>query len=489
MFTRVVYLWYNETMSEIFKRTKTLATIGPATDSEEMIDKLIGAGLDNCRLNFSHGSYEKMDEFIGWIRKAAKKHGRHVAIVQDLQGPKIRLGQIKDNYLEINAGDDIILDYALKEHDGGLTLPVQYNLAAKVKVGDPVYIFDGKIRTHVQEIVSDTAIRLTAENKGFVNSNKGLNLPDTDFGGDIFPEKDIRDLDWGVTRDFDYVAISFIQKAEDIITFRKMLEERGSNAKIIAKIETKNAVMDDQHLEEIVKATDAIMVARGDMGYEVGAEIVPIVQRKLIRMCREHAKICIVATQTMGTMVDNPMPTRAEVSDVANAVIQGADVVMTSEETAMGKYPLETIQEMVKVIKYVQDHAETTEIPQAPQGENPDYDAIAESAAKLAEQLGADTIICQTASGATARAMAAQRPHLPIYSVTPDTRVANQLSLVYANRAYVRDYSPEFGLELAKELKESGELAPKEGRDYVEVVLVSGDKDIIGTDTIKIRRI
>lgn len=475
-------------MSE-FKRTKTLATIGPATDSEEIIDRLIAAGLDNCRLNFSHGTYEKMDEFIGWIRKAAKKHGRQVAIVQDLQGPKIRIGQIKDNYLEIHEGDDIILDYALEEHDGGLTLPVQYNLAVKVKVGDPVYIFDGKIRTHVQEIVSDTAIRLTAENDGFVNSYKGLNLPETDFGGDIFPEKDIRDLDWGVTRDFDYVAISFIQKAEDIITFRKMLEERGSDAKIIAKIETKGAVMDDQHLEDIVKATDAIMIARGDMGYEVGAEIVPVVQRKLIRMCREHAKICIVATQTMSTMVDNPMPTRAEVSDVANAVIQGADVVMTSEETAMGKYPVETIQEIGKVISYVQDHVEVTEVPTGPASDNPDYDAISCAAARLAEQIGADAIICQTASGRTARAMSSQRPNMPIYTVTPSERVANQLSLTYGNRAYVREYTPEFGYELAEELCREGVLTSAEGRDYVEVVIVSGDKDVAGTDTIKVRRI
>lgn len=476
-------------MSNLFKRTKTLATIGPATDSEEMIDKLIAAGLDNCRLNFSHGSYEKMEEFIGWIRKAAKRHGRHVAIVQDLQGPKIRLGDIKDNYLEINEGDDIILDYAVKEHDGGLTLPVQYNLAAKVKVGDPVYIFDGKIRTHVQEIVSDTAIRLTAENNGFVNSHKGLNLPDTDFGGDIFPEKDIRDLDWGVAHDFDYVAISFIQKAEDVITFRKMLEERGSKAKIIAKIETKNAVMNDEHLEEIVKATDVIMVARGDMGYEVGAEIVPVVQRKLIRMCREHAKVCIVATQTMGTMVDNPMPTRAEVSDVANAVIQGADVVMTSEETAMGKYPVETIQEIIKVISYVQDHVEMTPVPHHPQSDNIDYDAIAEAAAKIAEHIEADAIICQTATGRTARAMAAQRPALPIYSVTPDERVANQLSLVYGNRAYVREYTPEFGFKLAEELVQSGTLTSRSGRDYIQVVIVSGDRDVAGTDTIRVRRI
>ncbi len=480
---------YTKKMSKIFKRTKILSTIGPATDSEETIDKLIEAGLDGCRLNFSHGTYEKMDEFIGWIRKAAKKHGRHVTIVQDLQGPKIRLGQIKDNYIEIHAGDDIILDYAVKEHAGGLTLPIQYNLAEKVKVGEPAYLFDGKIQAHVQEIVSDTAIRVTAENDGFLNSYKGVNLPDTGFGGDIFPEKDIRDIDWGATRDFDYVAISFVQTPEDIHTFRRLLKERNYNAKIISKLETKGAVMDDKNLEEIVKATDGVMIARGDMGYEVGAEIVPVVQRKLIKLCREHSKLCIVATQTMASMVDNPIPTRAEVSDVANAVIQGTDVVMTSEETAMGKYPLETVKEMTKVIDYVQEHIETTDIPQSPRGDNPDYDALAESAARLAEQLDADAIICQTASGSTARAMAAQRPSRPIYTVTPDKRVANQLSLVYANRAYVREYNPDFGLDLAKELKESGVLVPREGRDYVEVVIVSGDKDVAGTDTIKMRRI
>ncbi len=475
-------------MSEIFKRTKTLATIGPATDSEEMIDKLIEVGLDNCRLNFSHGSYEKMDEFISWIRKAAQKYGRHVSIVQDLQGPKIRLGDIKDNYLEINEGDDLILDYALKEHDGGLTLPVQYNLAEKVKVGEPVYIFDGKIRTHVQEIVSDTAIRLTAENKGFVNSHKGLNLPDTDFGGDILTEKDLRDIDYGVTKDFDYVALSFIQSAEDIIKLRELLESKGSKAKIIAKIETKGAVESDEHLEKIVEATDAIMVARGDMAYEVGAEIVPVVQRKLIKLCRKHAKICIVATQTMASMVESPVPTRAEVSDVANAVIQGADVVMTSEETAMGKYPVETIKEIKNIIAYVQDHVETAPLCQEPQSDNPDYDALADSAVRLAEQLEADAIICQSASGASARATAAQRPRMPIYTVTSSERTANQLSLVYGCQAYVREYSPEFGFELAQELVKDGVIKTSGERDYANVVIISGERGT-GVDTIKIRRI
>ncbi len=477
-------------MSKLFKRTKILATIGPAVDSAEKIEELIMAGVNGCRLNFSHGTYEKMDEFIGWIRQAAEKKGRAITILQDLQGPKIRLGQLVDNHYDIKEGDEIVLDYAVKEHAGGATFPIQYNLAPKVKVGEPIYLFDGKVRTHVVEIMSDTAIKIVAENDGFVMSNKGLNLPDTDFGGDILTEKDLRDIDWGISHDFDYVALSFVQSADDIHKLRELLREKGSNAKIIAKIETKKAVSNDQHLEEIVKASDAIMIARGDMAYEAGAEIVPIVQRQLVKLCREHAKICIVATQTMGSMVDSPIPTRAEVSDVANAVIQGADVVMLSDETTNGKYPLETVKELKKIILYTQNHSQIDPIiAGSPRGENPNYDAISEAAARLAEQIKADVIICQTASGATARAMAAQRPNLPIITVTSDQRIANQLALAYANSAFVRPYSVNYGIDLARELKASGYLQLEEGRDYLSVIIVAGDRDIAGTDTIKLRHI
>lgn len=476
-------------MSKLFKRTKILATIGPAVDSAEKIEEIIMAGVNGCRLNFSHGTYEKMDEFISWIRQAAEKKGRAITILQDLQGPKIRLGQIQNNHHDIKEGDEIILDYAVKEHDGSLTFPIQYNLAEKVKVGEPIYIFDGKVRTHVTEVMSNTAIKVVAENDGFVMSNKGLNLPDTDFGGDILTPKDLADIEWGISRDFDYVALSFVQCAEDIEQLRSLLRSKGSSAKIIAKIETKKAVEDDAHLEKIVEASDAIMVARGDMAYEAGAEIVPIVQRKLVNLCRKHAKICIVATQTMGSMVDSPIPTRAEVSDVANAVIQGADVVMLSDETTNGKYPLETVKELKKIILYTQNHAAVAPIPEDPRGDNPNYDALSEAAASLAERLEADAIICQTASGATARAMASQRPNLPIITVTGDQRVANQLALAYANSAFVRPYSVNCGIDLARELKTSGYLQMPAGHDRLRVVVVSGDRDVAGTDTIKLREI
>ena len=476
-------------MSKLFKRTKILATIGPAVHSPKQIEDLIMAGVNGCRLNFSHGTSDERDQQIKWIREAAAKKGRSVTILQDLQGPKIRLGLIKDNHMDLKAGDELILDSALEEHDGGNIIPIQYNLAEKVKEGEPLYIFDGKIHTRVTEIVSKTAIKVQVENDGFIMSRKGLNLPDTDFGGDIITEKDMNDIAFGASRDFDYVALSFVQSAEDIEKLRQILLSHGSTAQIIAKIETKKAIESDQAMEEIVKATDGIMVARGDMAVEAGAEVVPIVQRKLIALCRQHAKICIVATQMMGSMTENPEPTRAEVSDVAGAVIQGADAVMLSDETANGKYPLETVQEMKKVILYTQNHSRVAHIAHDPTGHYANYDAIAHAVTSLAEEISADVIICQTATGATAASIAAQRPNLPIITVTSNARVAGQLALTYANSAFVRPYAENYGLDLAKELRDSGYLRQQD-KGQLTTVIVSGHKSVLGgTDTIQIRTI
>lgn len=477
-------------MSKLFKRTKILATIGPATNSAEKIEEIIMAGVNGCRLNCSHGSNEERDQQIKWIRAAAKKKGKSVAILQDLQGPKIRLGFLKDNRLDLRAGDEVILESKEFEHDGGLTVPVQYNLADKVKVGEPLSMFDGKIKSIVTDIISETAIKIEISNDGFIMSKKGLNLPETDFGGDILTAKDMADIEYGANCDYDYVSLSFVQSVNDILKLKQVLLSYGSNAKVIAKIETKKAIEDEKKLEEIVKASDGIMVARGDMAVEAGAEVVPIIQRKLIAMCRANAKLCIVATQMLGSMVDNPEPTRAEVSDVATAVVQGADAVMLSDETANGKYPLETVMEMKKVILYTQNHSKIAPIAQLPVGEKSEiYDAISSAAARLAERIEADIIICQTASGATAKTMAAQRPNLPIVSVTANPRVANQLALIYANSAFVRPYSEDFGINLVKELKESEYLRTKEDQKDLLTVIVSGDKDKVGTDTIKVRQI
>lgn len=477
-------------MSKFFKRTKILATIGPATNSAEKVEEVIMAGANGCRLNCSHGSNEERDQQIEWIRAAAKKKGRSVAILQDLQGPKIRLGMIKDNHLDLKKGDELVLEYGDFEHDGGMTVPVQYNLAEKVRIGEPLSMFDGNVKAEIIEIVSDTAIKAKILNDGFIMSKKGINLPDTDFGGDILTEKDLADIEYGAGCDYDYVSLSFVQSAEDIVKLKQLLLSYGSTAKVIAKIETKKAISSDENLEEIVKAADGIMVARGDMATEAGAEVVPIVQRRLIALCRAHAKLCIVATQMMGSMVDRPEPTRAEVSDVATAVVQGADVVMLSDETANGKYPVETVKAMKKVILYTQNHSRIAPILKDPIGEKSEvYDAISSATARLAETINADVIVCQTASGVTARTMAAQRPNLPIVSVTPNPRVANQLALCYANSAFVRPYAEDFGYDLAVELKASGYIQTEEGAKDLTAVIVSGDRDKVGTDTIKIRKI
>lgn len=477
-------------MSKLFKRTKILATIGPAVMSEESVTELIMAGVNGCRLNFSHGNYLERDEQIAWIRNASAKKGRSVAIVQDLQGPKIRLGELKGNHLDVKVGDELVLDYSLKEHAGGKTLPVQYNLAEKAKIGEPIFLFDGKIRASVTDIPSATAITIRVENDGFLMSKKGLNLPDTDFGGDIITEKDMADIEFGASRDFDYVALSFVQSAADIDKLRQILLSHGSSAQIIAKIETKKAIETDQNLEAIVEASDGIMVARGDMAVEAGAEVVPIVQRKLIALCRKHSKLCIVATQMMGSMVDNPEPSRAEVSDVANAVIQGADAVMLSDETANGKYPLEAVKAMKKVILYTQNHSTVAPVEVDPVAKLKTYDAISSAVARLAEKISADVIVCQTASGATAEALAAERPNLPIISVTSNARVASQLALTYANASFVRPYSDDYGIDLARELKNSGYLQPEKGKSELLAVVISGSRGVEhGTDTIKIRYI
>ena len=470
-------------MSVIFKRTKILATVGPATDSYEAIEAMASAGVNGFRLNFSHETYEAADRHIEWVRKASEKLGKPVAILQDLQGPKIRLGNLNDNHMDLKKGDELTLAYGATHE--GTTVPIQYNLAKKVKPGEPVYLFDGKVRTVVTELVSDTAFKVRVENDGFIMSRKGINLPDTNFGGDILTEKDIRDIGWGVKKDFDYVALSFVQAADDITNLRKMLDKLGSEAQIIAKVETKAAI-EDETLEEIVKVSDGIMVARDDLAVEAGAEVVPIAQRKMIALCRKYGKLSIVATQMMASMVDAPEPTRAEVSDVANAVIQGADTVMLSDESANGSYPMEAVASMKRVILYTQDRAPVSPLEGAITADVPELDAIAASAVRLAEQLKVGAIIAKTKTGATACAVAAYRPNLPIVSITSSPRTAQQLALRYANRSYLRDDGEGVAFALGMQLKGEGYFGDVEN---VRVAIVSGRQPGVPgtTDTIRVR--
>ena len=471
-------------MNTIFKRTKILATLGPATSTPEKIDELIKAGTNGFRFNFSHGSHEERLDQIKWIRDASRANNRSIAVLQDLQGPKIRLGVLNDNRHDVKKGDEIVLDYAA-EHNGNI-LPVQYNLAEKVKVGEPIYLFDGKIRTTVKAITSETAITLTVENDGFLMSKKGINLPDTDFGGDILTEKDLSDIEFGATQDYDYVALSFVQSDEDITNLRQILVSHGSDAHIIAKVETKAAIQPEM-LEAIVKASDGVMVARGDLAVEAGPEVVPIVQRRIIALCRKYGKLCIVATQMLASMVDAPEPTRAEVSDVATAVEQGADVVMLSDETANGSYPVEAVAAMRKTIMYTQENWPVNSVEHTPVGvDGSKRNAISRAAVTVAEEVGATAIIAETTSGATASNIAKMRPHLPICAVTSSLRTAQQLALTYATRSFVRPDGEKAGLELARELQAQQYFGEVES---MVAVIVSGKQPGVvgGTDTVRVR--
>ena len=471
-----------------------MATIGPSTWSEtegdKEIEKVIAAGADVCRLNFSHGSYPEKEQQIKDIRMAAERLGRRVAIVQDLQGPKIRLGDIKDDSLFVKVGDELVLDYALRdaEHDGSHTLPVQYNLAPKVKPGEIAWIYDGKVKTIVTEVLSDTAIKVRVENDGEVKRKKGINLPDTDFGDDVFPEKDLEDMRFGADKDFDFVALSFIQDADNIVEGRRLLKEAGypDSIKIIAKIETKQAVASDAAMDAIAREADVVMVARGDMAYEVGMQAVPTIQRKLVHFCRKYGTQVIVATQTMGTMYDSPIPTRAEADNVASAVIMGADAIMLSEETAAGKFPLEAINALREIIEYTQENNELEYLK--PESELP-VERVCRQGVKLAESIDADAIVTETKTGFTTWLASANRPSIRIVSVTSDPHIANQLVMCYGVDSYVAELEHNYGLLVAERLHAERKLGVGD-EDAVVVVLSGRQQGVVGgTDTIQIRTI
>ena len=460
-----------------FKRTKIIATVGPATHSYEAIYELINAGANGIRLNFSHGTHEDRLQQLPWIRKAAHELGKPVAIIQDLQGPKVRLGDF-EGVITIQAGQHLAFEYGANYTESG-HIPTQYDLSKKVKAGERLYLFDGRVRTNIT-MVRDGVVYATADNDGVIIKRKGINLPDTDFGGDILSDKDMADITFGVTQDFDYVALSFVQTAKDVEKLRKILKAYNSTAQIIVKLETKAGV---ENLEEIVKAADVVMVARGDLAVETPAESVPVVQRQVIGLGQKYAKPTIVATQMLLSMVDMPEPTRAEVSDVATAAFLGADCVMLSDETAMGKYPIEAVKTMKRIVQYAEQHAPLKVVFPTEHEKNM-QDAISSSAINLADIIGAKAIVAETKTGATAREIACRRPTTAIVAVTDLERTAQQLCLVYGVKSYVRPVAQEAAQKLTDWLRENKVLHSKD-----IVVTVSGRyPGVLGTtDTIKVR--
>ncbi len=464
-----------------FKRTKILATVGPATDSYEAIDAMLRSGVNGFRLNFSHGTYEEREQQIKWIRKASKEYGKPVAILQDLQGPKIRLGDF-EGVIPVEEGQSLRFQYESDYERSGI-IPIQYDLSKKLERGQRLYLYDGKVRTTVTS-VKDGVIHARADNNGILLKRKGMNLPDTDFGGDVITIKDKKDIVFGATQDIDYVGMSFVHSAEDILQLRKLLKGQGSNARIIAKIETVAAL---ENIEEIIKVTDAVMVARGDLAVETSPEVVPVAQRKIVGLCRKYSRPVIIATQMLATMMESSEPTRAEVSDVATATIIGADCVMLSDETANGKYPIEAVKMMKKVVTYTERNNPVEAVFRDPAlqiEENSKQAAICSAIITLANEVSALAIVAETKSGATAIEISARRPDRAIIAVTSSDRVANQLALVYGVKSYVRPDDKYAARKLTDWLSKNATFKTGD-----IIVSASGQyPGVVGTtDTIKVR--
>lgn len=467
-------------MAVKFKRTKIMGSLGPSSDSPETVEKLIKTGMNGARLNFSHGDYESHAQRIAWVRQGSQSVGKPVAVVADLQGPKIRVGQLPEAGIELEEDQEVRFQFEADFEATGI-IPLQYDLSDKVNPGEAIFLFDGKICVEVSS-VEDGAIGATVRQGGKLSSRKGINLPETDLGGDILTNKDYRDIEFILSQDVDYIALSFVQKASDVELLRTLLEERGSDIQVIAKIETKVAL---DNLEDIIKVCDGVMVARGDLAIEAGPEVVPIMQRKIIGLGQQYGKVVIVATQMLASMTDSLQPTRAEVSDVATAVVCGADCLMLSDETASGKYPVESVRFMKKVSMYAEENS-----PVEPMFINMEDhsqgSSIASAAITLAHQLQARVIVAETATGRTARNIATHRPQMPIIMATHNIKVAQQLAIVYGGKSYYFEDAIGAGDNAIAALKRKGDLETSE-----IAVLTYGEKTGTtgGTDTIKVREI
>ena len=463
---------------ENFKRTKIIATLGPATDSYEQVYEVIKAGANGLRLNFSHGTHEQHAQYAKWVRKASKELGKPVALIQDLQGPKIRLGDF-DGVINVQDGMRLAFKYNADYAKTGL-IPIQYDLSKKVKRGEKIYLYDGKVHTTVTS-VQDGVVYARAENEGILIKRKSMNLPNTDFGGDVITAKDKADLAFGSTLDVDYVAQSFVQTADDLRAMRRLMKNHNMNAKLIVKFETSAAI---DHMQEIVEEVDMVMVARGDLAVETPAESVPIVQRQLVELGLRHATPTIIATQMLLSMTEMPDPTRAEVSDVATAVLIGADCVMLSEETAAGKYPVDAVAVMKRVILYAEQHTPIRAVFPEHRDDRSRQAAISDGIIRLSETIQARAIVAETKSGATALQIATRRPEMPIIAVTSDIRTAQQLTLVHGVKSYVRPVDKLAATKLTDWLKENKLFAKGD-----VIVTASGrHPGVVGTtDTIKVR--
>jgi pyruvate kinase len=414
------------------RRAKIVATLGPASSSYENLRAIIEAGVDVARMNLSHGSYDIHEQIYKDVRKAASDVGKSVGVFVDLQGPKIRLTKFKDGpvFLEKGATFKITID----EIDGDVNIcgTTFKGLPGDVKVGDFLLIDDGKVKLRAVE-VTDTTVTTEVEIPGQVSNNKGINLPGVAVNVPALSEKDEDDLRWALKLGVDMIALSFVRNASDIERVHEIMREEGCKVPVIAKIEKPQAV---ENLEEIIDAFDAIMVARGDLGVELPLEQVPLVQKRAVELARRWAKPVIVATQMLESMISSSIPTRAETSDVANAVLDGADALMLSGETSVGSFPVETVATMAKIIQSTEENG-LSRIPDLGTKPHTQGGAVSFAAMEIAELLGSKFVCVFTEGGDSLRRISRLRSAVPVLSFTPNVQTARELSLVWGAQTYI----------------------------------------------------
>lgn len=422
---------------ENFNRTKIVATIGPATDSEEMLEKIIRAGVDVCRLNFSHGAHDIHQKVIENVRRINDKLNSNVALLQDLQGPKLRIGKVDGEILLVEGNKIIVTTSECISTNERLF--VSYSrLPLDSKPGERILLNDGKSELVIEKIIDHENIEARVVSGGILTSNKGFNLPNTKVTIPCLTEKDLRDLEFGLEQDVDWVALSFVRNAEDIISLKEIISAKGKRTKVIAKIEKPEAI---ENIDSIIQVTDGIMVARGDLGVEIPLQKVPLIQKKIVQKCIAAAKPVIIATQMMESMITDSMPTRAEITDVANAVLDGADAVMLSAETSVGKYPCRVIEVMNSIIADIESDRRAYYKGVRPDQSSSSFvsDEVCFTAVRMSDHLQAKAIIAMTKSGYTGFKVASYRPEADIYIFTDNKPLLNTLNLVWGVRGFYYD--------------------------------------------------
>lgn len=449
------------------RRAKIVCTLGPATASMDKVRELVGAGMDVARINRSHGDYAEHEALVAHVRAAAAESGRAVAVLVDLQGPKIRLGRFVDGEHELAVGDVFTITTEAVPGTKELVSTTFAGLPDDVGPGDTILIDDGRVAVRVTEVDGPRVVT-RVEVPGPVSNNKGLNLPGVAVNVPAMSDKDTEDLRWALRLGADLVALSFVRSAADYDDVAAIMEQEGRTVPVIAKIEKPQAV---DNLAEIVDAFDAIMVARGDLGVELPLEQVPLVQKRATELAQRNAKPVIVATQVLESMISAPRPTRAEASDCANAVLDGADAVMLSGETSVGQYPIEAVQTMARIISNTEEHGleRVTKLRATPHTRG---GVITKAAAQIGETLGAEYLACFTQSGDSAKRMSRLRSAIPLLAFTPDEGVRNQLALTWGVQSFHVDrveHTDDMISQVDQVLR-----GGKHARDGDQVVVVAG---------------